>query len=268
MRAMGMSTFVYGPRVQGMAHPLILVTNDDGIRAPGLTLLAEALGAVGDVWVFAPDREQSAVGHGVSLHRPLRVTRFRDQWFMVDGTPTDCVMLAVRRLLPGRPQLVVSGVNPGANLGDDVTYSGTVAGAFEGMLQGVPSLAVSDVAYQPVHLETAAQIGARVAAHVLRHGLPADTALNVNVPDVPAGELAGVSVTRMGRRHYQDEIIVRTDPRGGEYYWIGGAEPGHLAEADTDFEAVGRRRVSITPLTRDMTDYSAMQVLLAQGLAE
>src|SRR5262249_34019867 len=140
-----------------MPQPLILITNDDGIRAPGLEALADALTPIGEVHVYAPDRQRSAVGHGVSLHHPLRLTALRPRWHMVDGTPTDCVMLAVRALLGRRPDLVLSGVNNGANLGDDVTYSGTVAGAYEGMLLGIPSIAVSDVSYTPQHMATAAQ---------------------------------------------------------------------------------------------------------------
>lgn len=244
-----------------MAKPLILVTNDDGVRAPELEVLVAALDAVGEVWVYAPDRQQSAVGHGVSLHRPLRVTPVKNRWFMVDGTPTDCVMLAVRNLLQARPALVVSGINPGANLGDDVTYSGTVAGAYEGMLLGVPSFAISDVSYSPAHLESAAKFAAKLAAYVLAHGLPEDTMLNVNVPDVPYGEIAGVAFTRMGRRNYQDEIIKRQDPRGGVYYWIGGSEPTHHPEPDTDFSAIERNAVSITPLHRNLTNETALKLL-------
>ena len=230
-----------------MAKPRILVTNDDGIQAHELKLLAGALEAVGEVWVFAPDRQQSAVGHGVSLHRPLRVHKVKDRWFMVDGTPTDCVMLAVRDLMGARPDLVVSGINPGANLGDDVTYSGTVAGAYEGMLLGVPSFAISDVSYTPRHPETAAAFAATLARYVVEHGIPADTTLNVNVPDLPSEEIAGVSITRMGRRHYKDEIIRREDPRGGVYYWIGGAEPSHVA----DLSAVRQIGVAGAPLSTD-----------------
>lgn len=244
-----------------MAEPFIFVTNDDGIRAKGLALLVEALEPIGEVWVYAPERQQSAVGHGVSLRRPLRVEEFKDRWFMVDGTPTDCVMLAVRDLLPHRPHLVVSGINPGANLGDDVTYSGTVAGAYEGMLLGIPSFAVSDVGYRPVHMETAARVASRIAKAVLEGGLPADAALNVNVPDVPYEELKGVAFTRMGRRDYKDEIIEREDPRGGTYYWIGGAEPSHVSEPGTDFEAIEKGKVSITPLHRDVTNYAALEAL-------
>tara|TARA_R110001592_G_scaffold168460_2_gene404614 strand:- start:203 stop:958 length:756 start_codon:yes stop_codon:yes gene_type:complete len=241
-----------------MNAPLILVTNDDGIRAPGLRLLADALRPLGRVEVYAPESQQSAVGHSVSLHRPLRVTQLEPGWHMVDGTPTDCVMLAVRRLLGQRPDLVVSGINPGANLGDDVTYSGTVAGAFEGMLLGVPSIAVSDVSYKPLYQETAAQVGALVARYVLNHPLPPDTTLNVNVPDRPYAELQGIAITRMGRRSYQDDIVKREDPRGGTYYWIGGDEPTHIMEEGTDFEAIEAGKVSITPLHRDVTHHAVM----------
>lgn len=241
-----------------MSRPLILVTNDDGIRAPGIRLLAEALSAVGRVEVYAPEGQKSAVGHSVSLHKPLRVNQLEPGWHMVNGTPTDCVMLAIRRLLGERPALVVSGVNAGANLGDDVTYSGTVAGAYEGMLLGVPAIAVSDVSYRPVHLATAAQVGAQVARYVLDQGLPEDTTLNVNVPDVPYDQLKGLAVTRMGRRNYADEIVQREDPRGGTYYWIGGDEPDHIMEAGTDFEAIEQGKVSVTPLQRDVTHHAVL----------
>jgi len=241
-----------------MAKPLILVTNDDGIRAKGIHLLAEALQELGEVVVYAPEGQQSAVGHGVSLHKPLRVTEIMPQWFMVDGTPTDCVMLAIRQLLGRRPDIVVSGINDGANLGDDVTYSGTVAGAFEGMLLGVPSVAVSDASYTPKHMETSARVAVQVAAYVLEHGLPEDTMLNVNVPDIPYESLQGLAVTRMGRRDYEDEIVRRQDPRGRVYYWIGGAEPTHVHEAGTDFEAIEQQKVSVTPLHRDLTNHAVL----------
>jgi 5'-nucleotidase len=244
-----------------MAQPLILVTNDDGIRAPGIVALAEAMQAVGEVCVYAPEGQQSAVGHGVSLHKPLRVNELQPGWFSVDGTPTDCVMLAVRDLLGRKPALVVSGINTGANLGDDVTYSGTVAGAFEGMLLGIPSIAVSDVSYGPRFLETAGAVAVRVARYVLEQGMPPDTLLNVNVPDVAYDELQGAAITRMGRRTYQDEIVKRVDPRGGTYYWIGGAEPAHETAPGTDFEAIEQNKVSITPLHRDLTNHSALHFL-------
>ena len=245
----------------GMPPPLLLLTNDDGVNAPGLAAVAEALTAVGEVQVYAPDRNQSAVGHGVSLHKPLRVNQLREGCHMVDGTPADCVMLAIRDLLGRRPDIVISGINRGANLGDDVTYSGTVAGAFEGMLLGVPSFAVSDVSYSPKHVETAARFSIRLCEHILAHALPADTMLNVNVPDLPYESLAGVSITRQGRRDYQDEIIKRTDPRGDEYFWIGGAAPTHEVEPGTDFEAIENNKISITPLHRDLTHHAALQEL-------
>jgi 5'-nucleotidase len=249
-----------------MAQPLILATNDDGIDAPGLAALVRALEPVGRVVVYAPDRQRSAVGHGVSLHKPLRVIRLREGWHSVDGTPTDCVMLAVRQLLGCRPDLVVSGINTGANLGDDVTYSGTVAGAFEGMLLGVPSIALSVVSFRPSHMETAAGFAGRIALHVLENGMPPDTMLNVNVPDLAYDALAGVAVTRMGRRNYQDEIVERRDPRGQAYYWIGGAEPSHYPEAGTDFEAIDQSKISVTPLHRDLTNHAALNHFLEPRL--
>lgn len=249
-----------------MNEPLILVTNDDGITAPGIAALVEGLTPLGRVVVYAPDRQMSAVSHGVSLERPLRVGEFRPDWYQVDGTPTDCVMLAVRDLLGARPALVASGVNIGANLGDDVTYSGTVAGAYEGMLLGIPAIAFSNVSYEPGHFETCGRVAREVAERVLAHGLPPDTMLNVNVPDLPYEELAGTSVTRMGRRHYEDEIVKRADPRGKTYYWIGGAAPAHHHEAGTDFDAIRQNRVSVTPLRRDMTDHGMISKLAAWGL--
>ena len=252
-----------------MTTPLILVTNDDGIHAPGIQALARALEGIGEVWVFAPDRQMSAVGHGVSLHRPLRVHALKERLYMVDGTPTDCVMLAIRDLLPRgrRPDLVLSGVNTGANLGDDVTYSGTVAGAFEGMLLGCHAIAMSDVSYAPKHLDTAARVARSLADQVLANGMPDNTMFNVNVPDVPYDELKGVSITRMGRRDYQDEIITRHDPRGSAYYWIGGAEPSHVCETGTDFEAIEHGKVSVTPLHRDLTNYGVLEELQRSGLS-
>ena len=233
--------------------PLILVTNDDGIHAAGLRALADTLSALGRVVVYAPDSQQSAVGHGVTLRRPLRVTRVAPDRHMVDGTPTDCVMLAVRGLLEHRPDLVVSGINAGANLGDDVTYSGTVAGAFEGMLLGIPAVAVSLVGTGETHFDTAARATLEICRNILTDGLPPDVMLNMNVPDVPPEQLNGMAVTSLGRRNYQDEIVIRTDPRGVPYYWIGGANPDHYPMPGSDFEAIEQRRVSITPLSRDLT---------------
>lgn len=170
-------------------------------------------------------------------------------------------MLAVRDLLKKRPDIVVSGINPGANLGDDVTYSGTVAGAYEGMLLGIDAIAVSDVGYEPKYLATSGTVARRIVETVLERGLPPDTMLNVNVPDVPESELRGTRVTRMGRRHYEDEIVKREDPRGRLYYWIGGNAPGHIVEPGTDFEAIEQCCVSVTPLHRDVTNHAALESL-------
>ena len=255
-------------RYKSMSRPVLLLTNDDGVNAPGLAALADALNEVGEVWVYAPDRDQSAVGHGISLHRPLRVRQVRERWYMVDGTPTDCVMLAVRDLLEERPRMVLSGINNGPNLGDDVTYSGTVAGAFEGMLLGVPSMAVSVVNHAPNHFACAAEVARQLVTEVLERGLPPDTVLNVNVPDVPHAELNGISITKMGRRTYEDEIIHREDPRGAAYYWIGGDQPGHVVDEGTDFNAIDENRVSVTPLHRDLTNFDALKKLKEQRFGQ
>ncbi len=241
-----------------MSQPVILCTNDDGILAPGLAALTGALKTLGDVWVIAPDRQQSAVSHCVTLHRPLRVTEYKPQWLMIDGTPADCMMLALRKLLKTRPALIVSGVNMGPNLGDDVAYSGTVAGAYEGMLAGIPSIAVSNASYVPQHLDGSAAAARDIAARVLHSGVPSDVLLNVNVPDVPYGELQGIRITRQGRRKYPEDIVERIDPRGQRYYWIGGADPGHEDETGTDFEAIANCCISVTPLNRDMTHHGAL----------
>ncbi len=244
-----------------MPDPLILVTNDDGIDSPYLLALAKSLGEIGEAWIYAPDRNQSGVGHGISLHRPLRVTHRSERCYCIDGTPTDCVMLAVRDLLGRRPALVFSGINNGANLGDDVTYSGTVAGAFEGMLLGVPSVAMSITRHNPEHVETAAHFAQILAKHILLNGLPDDTVLNVNVPDVPWAEIRGVEITRQGRRAYSDEVIRREDPRGISYYWIGGDATDHVRAAGTDFDAIDNLKISVTPLHRDLTNYASIDTM-------
>lgn len=244
-----------------MSRPLILLTNDDGFDAPPLHALAEALEAIGEVHVYAPSQEQSAVGHGISLHRPLRVREVRPRWFRVDGTPTDCVLLAVRKFLDAKPALVMSGINTGPNLGDDVTYSGTVAGAYEGMLLGIPAIAVSSADYDTKSYDTAAHFGAHIARHVLKHGLPPNTVLNVNVPELPVDEIQGIAITRQGLRNYEDEIIERKDPRGSSYYWIGGMRPRHIVHPGTDFEAIEQNKVSVTPLHRDLTNFAALEEL-------
>lgn len=234
-----------------------LLTNDDGSHAPGLVALAKVLGEMGDVTVVAPDRETSGVGHAITLHHPLRIRRNDEGFYVVDGTPTDCVNLGVLQILKERPSFVVAGVNRGGNMGDDVTYSGTVAGAMEGALLDVPSLAVSLVSGHgaPTEERTSFEEAARVAAGIIERlagkAFPKRTLLNVNVPGrKPLGETV---VTRQGRRTYTGGIVEKTDPRGKAYYWIGG-EPVWESEEGTDQVAVSLGHVSVTPLHLDLTD--------------
>jgi 5'-nucleotidase len=240
----------------------IMVTNDDGIHAPGILALAEALRELGLVTVVAPDRERSAAGHSLTLHSPLRVFKLREGFYSVDGTPTDCVNMGIHSLLPVRPDLVVSGINHGANLGDDVTYSGTVAAAMEANLMGIPAIAVSLATYERHgNFDAAAQVAVRVARQVHANGLPADTFLNVNCPDCPAEEMQVPLITRQGTRSFIGKIVDKTDPRGRKYYWIGSEEPAFNDEPGTDFHALNRRHVSITPLHLDLTNYESIKIL-------
>jgi len=234
---------------------VILVTNDDGVHAAGLSALAAALNDLGDVYVVAPDREQSAVGHALTLHRPLRVTQVGERRFAVNGTPSDCVNLAVLGLLPERPVLVASGINHGSNLGDDVTYSGTVSAAMEGTLLGVPSMAVSRGEAGEGNFDSAGAVARLVASRVLVEGLPAKTLLNVNVPAGPAG---GIRMTRLGHRVYREKIVQETDPRGLPYYWIGAGPPEWNEDEGSDISAVNRGLASVTPLHLDLTHYGAL----------
>jgi 5'-nucleotidase len=240
----------------------ILVTNDDGIHAPGIHCLAEALKKVGEVAVVAPDRERSAVGHALTLHHPLRALHLGPNMFAVDGTPTDCVNLGIHNLLSFKPDIVVSGINRGANLGDDVTYSGTVAAAMEATLMGIPSFAVSLVTEGAgTNYGAAAEFACRLARQIRDKGLPRDTFLNVNVPDLPGEALLPCRVTSQGRRRYEGNIVGKLDPRGREYYWIGSAELSFLDLEGTDYHAVSRGHVSLTPLHLDLTNYASFQVL-------
>ena len=245
-----------------MGSARILVSNDDGIHSAGLAALADALGAVGDVVVVAPDREQSACSHALTLHRPLRIDDAGPNRFAVDGTPTDCVNLAVNAILSEKPTLLVSGINRGANLGDDVTYSGTVSAAMEGTLLGVPSIAMSLIGRGPYDFGPAAAFAARLAAWVLATGLPPDTLLNVNVPpDKDGVPPNAVELSRMGRRRYGDAIVEKVDPRGRKYYWIAGDEVPFVAEEGTDFHAVQHGRISVTPIHLDLTNYPTLEQL-------
>ena len=235
--------------------PVILVTNDDGVHAVGLGALAEALTSLGEVYVVAPDREQSAVGHALTLHRPLRVDRLGERRFAVNGTPSDCVNLGVLGLLPEPPVLVVSGINHGSNLGDDVTYSGTVSAAMEGTLLGIPSVAVSQVEGEPGGFHGAGRVASLVAARVLVEGLPAKTLLNLNVP---SGDIRGIRVTRLGHRVYREKVVQEMDPRGRPYYWIGAGPPEWREDEDSDISAVHAGLVSVTPLHLDLTHFGAI----------
>jgi 5'-nucleotidase len=232
-----------------LVRPLVLVANDDGYRAGGLGLLAEALRAVADVFVCAPEVEQSAASHALSLHRPLRLFAHGNQVFSVDGTPADCVYVALhaeQRILPRRPDVVVSGVNHGVNLGDDVFYSGTVAAAREGALKGIPSLAIS--AGVEANLEAAAALGVKLVLGLAGLG-KGPLLVNVNVPK---GSGWPVRATRLGRRIYRDEVEFRRDPRGREYLWIGGPGAAHEPVAGSDTEAFDAGEVGITPLVLDL----------------
>lgn len=243
--------------------PAILVTNDDGIHSEGLRALAEALAPVGEVTVVAPDRERSAAGHALTLHRPLRASEVAPRWYRVDGTPTDCVTLAVMGMLKRRPRLVVAGINLGTNLGDDVTYSGTVSAALEGALLGIPAFAISQAGGARFDFTAAAAFARRLAALLLEQGLPPETLLNVNVPAEAPESIRGVALTRQGRRAYQESIVEKLDPRGKTYYWIGGSEPEWERLGDSDYDAVMAGKISVTPLRLDLTHYEALRTLRA-----
>ncbi len=240
---------------------MILVTNDDGVYSPGIQILAKRLRELDTVVIVAPDRERSAAGHSMTLHRPLLIEQVREGMYSVNGTPTDCVNIAVKGLLKETPRLVVSGINKGPNLGDDVTYSGTVAGAIEGILLGVPSFAVSLAAREDFRFAEAAEVSFRTADRILKEGLPPGTLLNINVPNLPIAEIQGTRITRLGKRIYYQMTVERVDPRGKKYYWIGGGEPDWEREEGTDLDAVDRKFVSVTPLHLDFTDYSSFDRL-------
>jgi 5'-nucleotidase len=241
----------------------ILVSNDDGIHSEGLFALARALEEIAEVWVVAPDREQSAVGHSLSMGRPLRRKRVKalgPRFFAVNGTPTDCILLGVSKILPERPLLIVSGINKGENLGEDITYSGTVSAAIEGTILGIPSFAISLVARKNFHFTPAAFFAVRLARNLLRHGLPRNTFLNVNVPN--RKKPRSYKITRMGKRIYGEAVQQRLDASGKKYYIIGGNDPGYTDTEDSDFRAIAKNFISITPLHLDWTNYASFETLL------
>ena len=237
--------------------PRILVTNDDGVRSDGIEALAGALGALGDVYVVAPTSEASAIGHALTLRRPLRLHRISDRWHAVDGTPTDCINIAISQVLNGLPDLVVSGINKGWNLGDDVTYSGTVAGALEGALLGIASVAVSQQrARGEFDFTQAATTAAQLAETVLVSGLPPRTFLNVNVPRHRAH---GVKVTVQARRNHRTSVAEAFDPRQQPYYWIDEAQLEWEPHDRSDYQAVRDGWISVTPLHSDWTNHEAVE---------
>jgi 5'-nucleotidase len=240
-----------------MNVPHILVTNDDGVQSKGLLAVKQALEAVGQVTVFAPDRNWSAAGHSKTMHKPLRIQQVSladgSPAYTTNGAPSDCVGLALLGAIPARPDLVVSGVNQGANLGHDITYSGTVAGAMEAVVGGVPAIAASLDAREWSDYDAVVAVVAGLAGLILEQGLPPNILLNVNAPALPSHQVRGVAVTRLGQRVYRDVLIERVDPKGQPYYWIGGEPPTGVVEDGTDVGAVAQGYISVTPLTMDMT---------------
>ena len=244
----------------------VLITNDDGIDSDAIPALADALSRLGEVDIIAPERNWSGASHSITLFRPLRVrpTKLRsgEAAYMTDGSPTDCVRLAVLGFLRHKPDLVVSGVNRGLNMGDDITYSGTVAAAMEGLLSNIPSIAISIGAFgADIDFGPAASFAALLARNILDRGFAPDTLLNVNVPALPRERITGVEVTRLGKRNYRDQLVERLDPYGNPYYWVGGPAVSEEAEAGTDVAAVRAGKISVTPIALDLTNHALLDEL-------
>ncbi|MGI9952522.1 5'/3'-nucleotidase SurE [Moorellaceae bacterium AZ2] len=237
----------------------ILLTNDDGIAAEGLKVLGQHLSSIATVFIVAPERERSAIGHGITMHKPLRVTETllgeNLRGLAVNGTPADCVKLALDALVPRPPDIVISGINRGENLGTDVLYSGTVSGAIEGCINGIPSLAVSLAGEGEPDYRLAASFVVSLCREIPNLGLPADTLLNINIPNLPPEQVAGVAFTRLGRRRYVNTVERRYDPRGRVYFWLGGEVQDLDPEPETDIGAVQGRCISITPIHLDLTNH-------------
>lgn len=236
----------------------ILISNDDGYMAKGIRTLARSLAGLGDITVVAPDRNRSGASNSLTLENPLRLDLMDDGVYRVEGTPTDCVHLAITGLLEEEPDMVVSGINAGANLGDDVLYSGTVAAAMEGRFLGLPAIAISLTSFEGKHYETAGWVAQQLVERLKSVSLPADTILNVNVPDLPIEKITGFETTRLGHRHRAEPVIREFDPRGRPMFWIGPAGAEQDAGPGTDFNAIRRGAVSVTPLQIDLTRYDAM----------
>lgn len=239
----------------------ILISNDDGYRAPGLARLVEGLRELAELTVVVPDRDRSGASNSLTLENPIRAQVLDNGFIRVNGTPTDCVHLAITGLLEQEPDMVISGINAGANLGDDVIYSGTVAAAMEGRFLGLPAVAVSLVGRNLEHYATAAEAARRIVVRLQSDPLPPDVILNVNVPDLPWEYLAGFMVTRLGHRHKSEPVIMAADPRGRPIYWIGESGPEQDAGPGTDFFAVRNGYVSVTPLQVDLTRHAAIERL-------
>ena len=238
-----------------------MLTNDDGVSSEGLRALAEMMKALGDVYVVAPDRERSAAAHSLTLHRPLRVQEVAPRVYAADGTPVDCVNLAVYGILKGHPDLVISGINNGPNLGEDLVYSGTVSAAFEATFLGIPAFAISLAAREAFRYQAAANFALKVAAHIMQNGLPQDTFLNINVPNLGEDKIRSYKITKQGKRVFVDAVVEKVDPRGKKYYWIGGGDQGFQEIAGTDFHAIAHDSISITPLCVDLTNRAAVREL-------
>ena len=241
----------------------ILISNDDGYFAPGIAILARVLGEIADVTVVAPEADRSGASNSLTLDRPLSLRQAASGFYYVNGTPTDCVHLAVTGMLDHLPDMVVSGINHGANMGDDTIYSGTVAAATEGFLLGVPSIAISLASKHGAHFETAAQVARDLVLRFQRQGISEPTLLNVNVPDVAPEALNGLAVTRLGRRHKAEPVVRQQNPRDETVYWVGAAGAAQDAGEGTDFHAVAHGQVSITPLQIDLTRYAQLPALRA-----
>ena len=237
---------------------VILLSNDDGIHSEGIVEVERSLAPLAEVYTVAPEIEQTSMSHALTLHRPLRVREIDAKRLAIDGTPTDCVKLALTGLLPVRPDLVVSGINKGPNLGDDIIYSGTVSAALEGALLGIPAIAVSLVTFERFDFKVAAEFTATLVDRLQKQGMPREMLLNVNVPALPRAQIKGWRFTRQGKRHYSENIVERIDPRGKKYYWIGGDDLGFAKDDGTDCMAVHEGYISVTPLQIDMTNYKGL----------
>ena len=246
--------------------PHILITNDDGVTSPGLLALAQELRTIGDVSILAPNHNWSVTGHNKTMHKPLRVWSVTlddgSEALTTDGSPSDCVALAVMGLLDRPPDLVISGINNRPNLGDDITYSGTVAAAMEAAISRIPAIAISIDEGEGHHWQTAARAASHIARRLMENGkMPTGVLLNINVPNLPENEINGYQVVRLGERSYHDELLVRHDPAGEPYYWIGGGPPTSVLTPGTDVYALAHHYIAITPLSMDMTHHAFIQTL-------